>query len=263
MPNRLWDACLGRAVTRRLQRRIVPNLRWNQQIWGETVRQYLKSPVRWLDSGCGWRLLGEDLEALENELVSLARIVVGVDLDLPHLRKHINISRRVCASMNSLPFPDASFDLITCNMVFEHLLSPRESFEELSRVLASEGVLMVHTPNTWNYLVLASLLVKKVLPRSMILKMVGDNRGADDIYTTYYRANNTRVLRHLGETVNLRPELVRTLTYPQPYSRFFAPAAFFELLLMRATMTHALDRFGATIIMVFRKQPTQSARIAA
>jgi hypothetical protein len=97
----------------------------------------------------------------------------------------------------------------------------------------------------------------------MILKMVDDDRGADDIYTTYDRANNTRVLRNLGETVNLRPEFVRILTYPQPYSRFFAPAAFFELLLMRATMTHALDRFGATIIMVFRKQPTQSARIAA
>jgi len=216
-----------------------------------------------LDAGCGWRLLGKDLEPLENELVSLAQIVVGVDLDFPHLRKHVNISRRVCASLDSLPFSDASFELITCNMVVEHLPAPFTTFQEMSRVLAPGGTLMVHTPNSRNYLVFTNILAKKLLPRSMVLKLVHANRArADDIYPTYYRANNARVLRNLGESVNVRPESVRFLTHPQPYSRFFAPAAFFELLLMRATMTRPLVRFGTTVVMVFRKQPTESPRIA-
>ena len=120
---------------------------------------------------------------------------------------------------------------------------------------------MVHTPNTRNYLVFANILAKKLLPRCMVLKLVPD-RALDDIYPTYYRANNARVLRDLGESVNVRPESARFLTHPQPYSRFFAPAAFFELLLMRATMTRPFNRFGATIVMVFRKQPTESPRIA-
>ena len=253
MPKVLWDDWIGHKLTWRLQRRILPHLRWNQEIWGEMVRQHLSQPIRWLDSGCGWRLLGEDLEPLENELVSRARLVVGVDLDFSHLRKHLNISRRICASLGSLPFADASFDLITCNMVVEHLQAPFTIFHEMSRVLAPGGVLMVHTPNTRNYLVFANMLAKKLLPRSLVLRLVHDGRAADDIYPTYYQANSAPALRNLGESVNLQSESVRFLTQPQPYTRFFAPAAFFEMLLMRATMVRPLNRFGATIVMTYRK----------
>lgn len=258
----LWDKWLGRKVTWRLQSQILPSLRWNQEIWGETIKQYLTPSVRWLDSGCGWRPLAENLDSLENELVSLARTVVGVDLDFSHLRKHVNISRRICASLDSLPFSEASFDLITCNMVVEHLPTPLTIFQEASRVLAPGGTLMVHTPNTRNYLVFANILAKKLLPRFLVLTLVHDGRAADDVYPTYYRANNERALRKLGECVNLQPDAVRFLTHPQPYSCFFAPAAFFELLLMRATMTRLFNHFGATILMVFRKPAAKSAPIA-
>jgi len=252
MPN-FWNEWLGRGGTKRLKRRIVPELRWNQQIWGETIRTRLSAPSRWLDSGCGWRLLGKDLETLENELVSLPRSVVGVDLDLPHLCKHVNISRRVCASLDSLPFPEASFDLVTCNMVFEHLPEPLTVLREMSRILARGGVLMVHTPNVRNYLVFGNKLANKLLPRALALKLVTDSRDSDDIYPTYYRGNSAPTLRKLGEAVQLRLESVRFLTQPQPYTRFFAPAAFFELLLMRGTMMPPFDRFAATLITVFRK----------
>jgi ubiquinone/menaquinone biosynthesis C-methylase UbiE len=262
IPKSPWNKWLGSEATWRLQRRILPHLRWNQEIWGETIKQYLThnltDPARWLDSGCGWRLLGKDLEPLENELVSLAKIVVGVDLDFPHLAKHVNISHRVGASLAALPFPDASFDLITCNMVAEHLPEPLAMFQEMSRVLAPGGALMVHTPNTWNYLVYANILAKKFLPRSLVVKLVHDGRAADDIYPTYYRANNVSALRKLGRAVDLRTEAVRFLTQPRPYSRFFAPLAFFELLLMRATLAHA-NRFAATIVMAFRKKSTEPA----
>ena len=113
---------------------------------------------------------------------------------------------------------------------------------------------MLHTPNTWNYLVFANIVAKKLLPQSMVRKLTRDNRATEDIYPTYYRANSARALRKLGESVNLRPEFVRFLTHPRPYSRFFAPAAFFELLLMGAIMTGPLARFGTTIVMAFRKQ---------
>ena len=260
-----WDEWFGSRATRSLQRRILPGVKWNQEIWGETISDYIPHPVRWLDLGCGWRLLGGDLERLEDELVRRAEYVVGVDLDVSHLRKHVNVSRRLCAPMDSLPFPDASFDLITCNMVVEHLRVPLTAFQEMSRVLAPGGRAMVHTPNTRNYLVLANILGKKILPRSAVLKLVHDGRARDDIYPTYYRANNVRALRELGKSVNLQPEFVRFLTQPQPYSRVLAPAAFFELLLMRATMTRPLERFAATIVMVFRKpaaEPVDLTRAA-
>jgi 2-polyprenyl-3-methyl-5-hydroxy-6-metoxy-1,4-benzoquinol methylase len=253
MPKPMWDEWLGRKATRRLERKILPHLRWNQEIWGETIKEHLTQPVRWLDAGCGWRLLDKDLDPLEDELVRLGGNVVGVDLDLPHLAKHVNISRRTCASLAALPFADASFDLITCNMVAEHLPDPSAIFQEISRVLAPGGTFMVHTPNTRNYLVFANILAKKFLPRSLVLKLVHDGREEEDIYPTYYRANNERALRRLGDSAKLQPDFVRFLTQPQPYSRFFAPAALFELLFMRATMTRPMNRFAATIVMGFRK----------
>jgi ubiquinone/menaquinone biosynthesis C-methylase UbiE len=258
----LWDEWLGRKSTWRLQRRILPTLRWNQEIWGGAIKRHLTPSVRWLDAGCGWRPLAENLDSLENELVNLAGTTVGVDLDFSHLCKHVNISRRVCASLESLPFADASFDLITCNMVVEHLPAPMPIFQEASRVLAPGGALMVHTPNTRNYLVFANILAKKLLPRSVVLALVNDGRATDDIYPTYYRANNASTLRKLGQSVNLRPDSVRFLTHPQPYSGFFAPAAFLELLLMRATMTRSFEPFGTTILMVYRKPAAVSTAVA-
>jgi len=254
MPQPLWDKWFGVKATWRMQRRIMPGLRWTQQIWGETVRDHLNSSVRWLDCGCGWRLLGKDLEPLENEMVRRAGIAVGVDLDLPHLAKHLNISRRICAPISSLPFPDASFDLVTCNMVVEHLPDPVTVFREMSRVLAPRGTLMVHTPNTRNYLVAANIVAKKLLPRWLVLKLIHDGRAEDDIYPTFYRANNVGALRRVGGSVSLKPAFHRVLTNPQAYTRRFAPVAFFELLLMRTTMTPPFDRYGATIVMAFRKE---------
>ena len=114
-------------------------------------------------------------------------------------------------------------------------------------------------------MVFANIIAKKLLPRSLVVKLVRDGRAEDDIYPTYYRANSERALRSLGESVKLKPEFVRFLTQPQPYTRFFAPAAFFELLLMRATMSRPMDRFAATIVMVFRQpaaEPAQTSRAA-
>lgn len=217
------------------------------------VFERLAPPVRWLDAGCGWRLLGKDLEALEDRLVNRARMVVGVDLDFAHLKKHLNVLQRTCAPLHALPFRDSSFDLITCNMVVEHLADPAPVFRELARVLAPGGRMMVHTPNTHNYLVFANLIAKKALPRALILKLIKDGRALDDIYPTFYRANSRKTLRKLGELAEIKPEFILGLSQPQPYMRFFAPLALFELLLMRATLTRPFNRFAATIVMSFQK----------
>jgi SAM-dependent methyltransferase len=253
MPETIWKRWFGRPATRRLARHIVPRLRRNQEIWGETVAQNLAQRVRWLDAGCGWRILDEGLEPLEDRLASLPDFVVGIDLDFPHLRKHRNISRRALASLKALPFQDGSFDLITCNMVVEHLPAPLPIFREMARVLAPGGRLMVHTPNTWNYLVLAGRVAKKILPRATFLKLINDGRADDDVFPTFYRANSLRALRDLSRNVKLDIESQRVLTHPQPYTRSFTPVALFELLVMRATMSPSFERFGTTIMTTYRK----------
>jgi SAM-dependent methyltransferase len=49
-----------------------------------------------------------------------------------------------------LPYADASFDLITCTEVIEHLEDFRAALREIARVLRPGGVFVVSTPNVLN-----------------------------------------------------------------------------------------------------------------
>ena len=56
------------------------------------------------------------------------------------------------ANLNTegLPYPDGSFDLVTCTEVIEHLEHYRATLREVSRILRPGGVFVVSTPNVLN-----------------------------------------------------------------------------------------------------------------
>ena len=53
-------------------------------------------------------------------------------------------------NVDELPYPDASFDLVTCTEVIEHLEHYRSAIREINRVLRPGGVFVVSTPNVLN-----------------------------------------------------------------------------------------------------------------
>jgi SAM-dependent methyltransferase len=63
---------------------------------------------------------------------------VTTDLDRPRAM--------VKADITDLPFPDASFDLILCSHVLEHVVEDRRAMRELYRVLRAEGWAIVLVP---------------------------------------------------------------------------------------------------------------------
>jgi len=252
--GRLWDAMLGRGMTRRLMKWILPDLIWNQRIYGTTLEKYVSRQTRWLDLGCGWRLLGKDLEPIEDGLVAAAKSVVGCDMDFHNLKKHRNIKKRALGSADDLPFRDGSFDLVTCNMVVEHFRDPEKGFSEMARVLSPGGYLIVHTPNLLNYAVFLNHTLMRWLPRKSVLALIqfADKRKEDDIFITFYRANTARKLARVCGEFGLKEESHRWLTPPRPFLSFFAPLALIQIVLMRMTMSRYCRRFGATILMVLK-----------
>lgn len=103
------------------------------------------SPASLLDAGCGE---GETLARLEPSLPGHA---VAVDLSaeaVAHTARRfprIELSR---ASILDLPFADASFELVLCLEVLEHLEEPDAALAELSRV-ASEHVVVSVPDEPW------------------------------------------------------------------------------------------------------------------
>jgi SAM-dependent methyltransferase len=106
----------------------------------ELDRLPLPPGVRLLDAGCG---SGRTLD----ELARYGR-VSGIDLSVDAVaaarrRGHDDVH---VARVEDLPFPDATFDVVTCLDVIEHTPDDRVTLAELLRVTRPGGLLLVTVP---------------------------------------------------------------------------------------------------------------------
>jgi SAM-dependent methyltransferase len=201
------------------------------ETYATLISEHLTRHTVWLDAGCGGRLLEQDLDPLEDWLVSQCGRVIGLD---PVVKAHRNIRLLVRGSLYALPFEDGSFDLITANMVAEHLDDPAGAFAEIGRCLASDGVLIIKTPNLLNYAVLGNAVASRMLPEKWRLGLVSgsDQRSTQEFFPVRYKANTRRSLTRLLLRAGLRVHKAIPLRQRQPFSK---RAARFERILMRVT----------------------------
>jgi malonyl-CoA O-methyltransferase len=100
-------------------------------------------PRRVLDLGCG---TGQCIRGLMSRY--RAAEVVALDVALPMLAqarqrgRWLRRPRCVCADAESLPFADASFDLVFSNLMLQWCPDPEPVFGELQRVLRPGGLLL-------------------------------------------------------------------------------------------------------------------------
>jgi 2-polyprenyl-6-hydroxyphenyl methylase/3-demethylubiquinone-9 3-methyltransferase len=100
------------------------------------------SSGRALDVGCG---LGEFMAQLRE----VGFDVNGIDGEAEQVRqvRQAGFEARVINFENPLPVVDASFDLITCLEVIEHVALAENFLKEMSRVLTVNGYIVLSTPN--------------------------------------------------------------------------------------------------------------------
>ncbi len=235
----------------RMRRRIIPTLQGSQDIYERTLRSLIKPDVRWLDIGCGHQILSEWRGDVEPELIPSRGIVVGLDYDLPSLRNHRSISLLVRGDVVQLPFTSESFDLVTANMVVEHLENPEAQFAEISRVLKDGGSFLFHTPNARGYFALLRRLVPNEFARR--LATVFDGRNAADVFPVQYKANTTATIDKFATAARLEVKETK-MVVSEAVTQILPPLAFFELLCIRALMTKPLRPFRTNIIAVLTKR---------
>lgn len=178
---------------------------------------------------------------------------MGLDYDWYGLSKHRSIRSRVQGDIARLPFPESSFDLVSANMVVEHLSSPNVQFAEIRRTLKPGGLFVFHTPNAYGY----STLAARLLPESLKAPLVGvlDGRPSEDVFKTFYRANTAAQIERVAKSVGLEVVQIRFVASTAKFA-VVAPIALIELFLIRLLLTRPLRKLRTNLIVTLRK-PSQ------
>lgn len=200
-----------------------------QEFYLRMLQQHFRPGMLWLDAGCGHTLIPSwlrDAKRIEQGFLEAAKMIVGADIDVPSLAAPSPI-RRVACRLEDLCLGNETFDLITCNMVVEHLSAPTRVFAEFFRVLRPGGVVIILTPNIFHWANVVSWATPFWFHRQ-VLKRLWD-REPEDVFPTLYRCNTPARLRRFlqragfaDETVHLVPGRQRLIQFgPLFYLEYF------------------------------------------
>lgn len=229
---------------------ITPTLRHSQSIYEDVLMNHVKEEMKWLDLGCGHQLLPFWREEEEKRLVARCRMIVGMDYDLPSLKKHRNISLRVRGDINTLPFKDNYFDLVTANMVVEHLAAPENQFREINRILKPGGTFLFHTPNAVGYPSIMTKLTPEKLKHKLIYLL--DGRKEEDVFETHYKANTRKQITSVAGMSGFEVRKIK-MTVSDAVFALVAPVAIPELVYIRLLMTQRFKTWRPDIIATLTK----------
>ena len=183
--------------------------RWDDRLLRAAVLREIGPDKDLLDLGAGAGIVPE------MNFKGHARRVCGVDPD-PRVAANPNLDDGREGIGESIPYADASFDVVVSDNVLEHLDDPVSVFREVRRVLRPGGVFLAKTPNRWHYVALGA----SITPHSFHRKFnEARGRASVDTFPTRYRANSrgqlARITRDAGlELVSVdffegRPEYLR------------------------------------------------------
>ncbi|MCL5744054.1 MAG: class I SAM-dependent methyltransferase [Acidobacteria bacterium] len=159
-----------------------------QVYYGRFLGSQVKRGVKWLEIGCGRQIVPDWAMPLEQQklLAGKASLLVGVDVD-PAILDHPFLHAKVLALGGDLPFAADTFDLVSANMVVEHVSDPRSFLADIYRIVRPGGRFVFHTPNYCNYLVFMASITPDPIKGAVVRLLEG--RREEDRFKTFYRLN--------------------------------------------------------------------------
>jgi ubiquinone/menaquinone biosynthesis C-methylase UbiE len=241
-----------------MQKILAPGLNHSQCDYKKMLRAYIRENSRWLDLGCGQEILPGWLPSSheeQNALVKRSKMIVGLDHDYVTLQKQKYIKHLAAGDIQNLPFRDGSLNLVTANMVVEHLKEPDKALAEVYRILEPNGCLIFHTPNVLNYATLAGILVP-VKIRKRVVEFLEDREEAD-IFPVYYRMNSPKTIKNLASSNGFNIIELKVVE-SSAYTFMLGPIVLIELLIIRILRFKPFACLRSNIIAVFQKPDGQS-----
>lgn len=196
--------------------------------WYEALVSKLVQPeTNWLDVGSG-RFLFPSNHNLAQELSGRCRHLVGLDPDKTLLENEF-VHEKVNASINDYR-TDRRFDLITMNMVAEHIADPVSAVENLSNLTVRGGHVVIFTIFKWSPVPLVTFLTPFSLHHP--IKRVLWGTESKDTFPVAYKMNTRSQLKNIFEENSFHEEYFSYLDDCRAFSGF-RTTQFCELLLMK------------------------------
>jgi len=207
--------------------------------------------IKWLDLGCGHQLLPSWRLSEEKDIINNSKILVGIDYDLISLINHRNIYFKIQGNITKLPFRDNSFNLVTANMVIEHLKNPNIVLQEVKRILSPQGIFIFHTPNAFGYNTIIARCVPNQFKKRLIYFLEG--RREEDSFKTYYMLNTKNKIISLARKNGFQVSKIKMII-STPQLIMIPPVAFIQLILLRILMTKMFEPIRTNIITILKKE---------
>lgn len=239
-----------------LEKVITPGLKYSQSLYEEVLNSYVNGDTDWLDVGCGHHVLPLWRAEQEMSLIARCRKVVGIDGSLESLKKHRSIGIRVLGTISHLPFRDDSFDLVTANMVVEHLDAPETQFREIARILKPGGLFILHTPNCLGYSTMIARMIPELVKKRLIRLLSA--RDEADVFKTFYRVNTPKQVEQFAAMTGFDVRELRMIVTSANLV-IVPPLVIFELMWIRVLMTRPFKRLRTNIIGVLQKRQPATA----
>lgn len=229
---------------------IVPGLRSSQFCYYEKLRPLVRGNV-WLDLGCGHQVFADWMTKEQAEVVESSKMVYGIDLDWKGLRAHPDISNKIYGDLAHLPFEGASVDVVSANMVVEHLPQPEIILREVHRILKPNGAFIFHTPNYRSWVIQLASHIPEAFKKRLVWFLEGRREG--DVFPTHYRMNTDSSIRQTaGGTGFIVQEI--TMVSTSAATVMLGPVVLAELLYIRRLQHPRRAGLRSNIIAILRKR---------
>lgn len=204
--------------------------------------------ARLLNVGCSAGIIDECL-------APHVKSVMGIDIDAPAIEaarlrcKASNAEFRTGDAMN-LDFPDASFEVVICSQVYEHVPDPARMMDEIYRVLVPGGICYFAATNRFcvmeQHYRLPFLSVMPVSMAHWYLRLLGKGRYY------YERHKSLGELRGLVRRFNIDDYTQRILSDPEVFAASYMFNGRIKLGVARALARFAYAVFPGYVWLLRR-----------